>query len=123
MEELRQDKFDESQRPKYTGREEGEEDRDLIGHLSSHDALAGEIQQAHFLAAMEANKVFVSSSLSLALCGLPFQSLLVPISRLECWGTPPYLQPHLSPPWRRGHRCVTQGLRVTSDTYVCGSSK
>lgn len=43
MEELRQDKFAECQRPKYTGRE----DRDLLGHLfSPHDALAGMYESA-----------------------------------------------------------------------------
>lgn len=72
MEELGQDKFAECQRPKYTGREEGEEDRGPIGQLfSPHDALAGVNQQARFLAAVVARKGFVSSNLSLVLCRLP----------------------------------------------------
>lgn len=70
MEELRQDKFAKCQRPKYKGREEGEEDRDLIGQLfSPHDALAGVNQQARFLATMAARKGFVSSNLSLYSAG------------------------------------------------------
>lgn len=125
MEELRQNKFAECQRPKYTGRE----DRDLIGHLfSPHDALAGMNQQAHFLATMEAKEVFVSSKLS----GSTLQAAIpipvpcyFPSQGLECRRPPSYLQPHLSllcGGGGRGH-CVTQRLRVPSDSYVCGSSK